>query len=71
MLLHICNYDDFFDQETGSYAKFMNRQIKNGLNDIPSEKLQDTIYDLEEIIKQTKIENGLISTETKIKSKSD
>lgn len=61
-MLHVCSYDEFYNPKTGAYAKFMNQQIKNAFNDIPTENLSRAINSVEQIIKQTEIENGLIST---------
>lgn len=74
-MIHIYNYDQFWDEANERpYANFYNHQIQDALDDISGENrenLQDAVADVEEIINRTKIENGLISTETKIKSKSD
>lgn len=70
-MLHVCNYDQFWDEANGRpYANFYNDQIQNALDNISPENLQDAIADVEEIIKQAKIKNGLISTESKNKGKS-
>ncbi len=58
-MLHIYNYDEFWDQEKGTYAKYYNRQIKDAFDNIPPENLGKAIDEVEEIIKQTKIQNEL------------
>ena len=63
-MLHIYNYDQFWDEKNGAYANFYNHQIKDALDNISTENksLQDAIADVEQIINQTKIQNGLIPT---------
>jgi hypothetical protein len=71
-MLHIYNYEQFWDEANGRpYANFYNDQIQDELDNISPENLQLAIDDVEEIIKQTKIKNGLISTKSKNKKKWD
>ena len=70
-MLHIYNYVQFwYEANRRPYANFYNDQIQDDLDNISPENLQLAIDDVEEIIKQTKIKNGLISTKSKNKEKS-
>ena len=69
-MLHIYNYNEFWDEKKGAYANYYNHQIQDELDNISPENLQDAIADVEEIINKTKIENGLTPTlKTKKQSK--
>lgn len=58
-MLHIYNFNQFWDEKNRAYANFYNNQIKDTLDNIPAENLKTAIEEVEEIIKQTKIQNEL------------